>query len=406
MKILYLSLIYPKDKNDSNLYKDLAKQFRDEKHEVTIVTLNEKHEKNIIEDEFKIEEGMKVLRVGCGNYFNISNKEKIRTALTLPLKLKKSIFKNLKSEKYDLIMYPSFPINFRLEYLVKELKRKYGAKTYYIHRDHFPYNALNLEMMKKGIIFNYFKWEEKKLLEISDFIGCMSEENKKFVLKNNRIFELDRKIHLLKNWGENLITKNIREESKTNIREELGYDKNDFILVFGGNMGKPQGLEMLQEVIKKLEYEPQIKFLFIGRGTEKDSFYKMSKTNKNIKVLDYIPREKYLDILKNCDMGIVMLTKKFTVPNFPSKTTEYLKIGLPILAAIDNTTDYGKVLKNQMKAGDFVLHGNIEEYCKKILYYKNNLKELLIYSENGKKYYLENLQVKYASQIIIEEINK
>lgn len=405
MKILYLNLIYPKDKNDSNLYKDLAKQLRDEKHEVTIVTLNEKKNKNIIEDEFEIEEGMKVLRVGCGNYFNVSNKEKIKTALTLPLKLKKSIFKNLKLEKYELIIYPSFPINFRLEYLIKELKKKYNAKSYYIHRDHFPYNALDLGMIKKGIIFNYFKWEEKKLLEISDFIGCMSEENKKFILKNNNNFGLDKNIHLLRNWGENII-ESPRKKNKINIRKELEYAEDDFILVFGGNMGKPQGLEMLQEVIKKLKKESKIKFLFIGRGTEKNIFYKMSETNKNIKVLDYIPREKYLEILKNCNMGIVMLTKKFTVPNFPSKTTEYLKIGLPILAAIDTATDYGKVLKIEMKAGDFVLHGNIEEYCKKIIYYKNNKNKLLEYSNNGKKYYSENLQVKYAAKIIMEEIKR
>lgn len=405
MKILYLNLIYPKDKKDSNLYKDLAKQFRDDGHEVTIVALNEKKHKASIKDEFQVEEGIEVLRVACGNYFNVSSKEKIVTSLTLPLKIKKAVSKYLNNKKFDLIIYPSFPINFRLEYLIKNLKHKYKAKSYYIHRDHFPYNALDLGMIKKGLLFNYFKWEEKKLLEVSDFIGCMSKENINFILKNNKLLNLNKKLHLLKNWGENISSENI-DDNEVITREKLGYKKDSFILVFGGNMGKPQGLEMLREVIASVENDNQIKFLFIGRGTEKQIFYEISKKNKNVKVMDYIPREEYLNILRSCDMGIVMLNNNFTVPNFPSKTTEYLKIGLPILAGIDKATDYGKVLKFEMQAGDFVNHGDIKNYCEKLNYYKNNKLKISEFSKNGKNYYLDNLQVKYASKIIMGQIKE
>ena len=56
-------------------------------------------------------------------------------------------------------------------------------------KDIFPQNAVDLGMLKKtgfkGLLYRYFKNKEKKLYRQSDYIGCMSNANVDFLLKNN-----------------------------------------------------------------------------------------------------------------------------------------------------------------------------------------------------------------------------
>lgn len=81
----------------------------------------------------------------------------------------------------------------------------------------------------------------------------------------------------------------------------------------------------------------QIKFLFVGQGTEVKNLKNLRESLQlnNVVFKDFIPREDYEKLVSSCNVGIVSLDPRFTVPNFPSKTVDYLKLGLPILAAID-----------------------------------------------------------------------
>jgi hypothetical protein len=53
-------------------------------------------------------------------------------------------------------------------------------------KDIFPQNAVDLKMMSSsGILYDYFRKREIELYIMSDWIGCMSEGNKKYILKHN-----------------------------------------------------------------------------------------------------------------------------------------------------------------------------------------------------------------------------
>ena len=116
-------------------------------------------------------------------------------------------------------------------------------------------------------------------------------------------------------------------------------------------------------------------------------------------MLDYIPRVEYEKLLSVCDIGLIFLDKRFTIPNYPSKTLSYMACGLPIMAAIDSTTDYGDLLEENT-LGFKVINGDLEDYQYKFnkLLTDKNLRETL--GKNGRNYYEKEFNVENSVKIL------
>ncbi|MGL6115412.1 MAG: glycosyltransferase family 4 protein [Cetobacterium sp.] len=401
--ILFIFSRHSENSEDSTLTKDISDEFYRNGYNIKVVTLLEKKYKR--ETELKIENGYPVLRVKVGNYFDSPGKlEKGLTALTMAFKLEKAIKKYFKLEKIDLIYtHTPFVSNGNL---INNLKRYFSCKSCLHLWDIFPQNAKDIELLKNKFLIRYFEKEEQKMYDAFDYIGCMSMGNIEYMKKRDKNFSKKR-YFLLKNWAQ-IKDKNIfnREE----IRKKYGYSNNDFICIFGGNMGKPQKLENILKLAKKSMININIKFLFVGKGTEKNKLEEIVKKENliNVKFLQYISREDYEVLTASCDLGLVSLDERFTVPNFPSKTTDYFKLELPILASLDSCAakDYGKFLQEEVKGGLFSLAGNAEMLYEKLLELYNNKELRIELGKNGRKYYENELGVDKAYKIIMEEINR
>ncbi len=403
MNILFIFARHSENPKDSTLTKDLSDEFFKQGNNVTVVTMLEK--KYNRETQLKIENGYEVLRVKTGNYFDLKSKiEKGITVLTMPRDIKREVIKNLGDKKYDLIIAHTPFVS--SESIVKPLKEYFKCPTFLILWDIFPQNGKDIGLINNSILFNFFKWKEKKMLSVYDKILCMSEGNMEY-MKNNYPYLKKESIKLLRNWA---IIKSKEIVDKQEIRDKYGYTEDDFIAIFGGNMGKPQKLENILSLAEKILDYDDVKFLFIGSGTEKERLerYSKDKNLKNVNFLNQVPREDYEKLTAACDIGIVSLDERFTVPNFPSKTTDYFKLSLPILASLDSCAakDYGVFLAEKIKGGLFAQAGNIEELYEKfmILYSNEELRKEL--GDNGRMYYEENLGVDKAYKTIIHEFNK
>lgn len=398
MKILFLLLDYSKDENHLGLYKELVYEFKDRGEEVYVATVSEK--KYGFETQLAKENGVNVLRIKTGNMFGVSFIEKGLTNLTLGSVFKKEINKYFNNIKFDLVIHHTPPITFTP--VIDYLKIKYKTKSYLILRDIFPQNAVDLGIVKNRILFNFFRKKEEKLYEKSDFIGCMSQGNIEYIEKHN--LEVDKnKLHILRNWGK---IKPILNIDKKSIREKYGFSENDFILVFGGNMGKPQGLEFLLKLAKEYKNKSDIKFLLIGKGNEKSKLQNIKKNDNldNVIFLDFIPRVEYELLTGACDIGIVSLHSCFTIPNIPSKTVDYCKLSLPILAVVDKNTDYPKILENEAKCGLSSIYGDLEKYKENLEKLYNDFDLRVELGKNGRQYYENELGVDKAYETIMKQI--
>lgn len=396
MNVLFLMIIPIDIKNSPNLYTDLMEEFQKKGHSVYGITIKEK--RYCSETKVTEIEDMHILEVKTGNMFGVGVIEKGLTTLSLESKFKKAINRYYKNIKFDLVIMPTPPITFAK--VVNYIKKRDYAKSYLILRDIFPQNAKDIGILNNPFIYSFFRKKEKYLYKISDCIGCMSQGNITYVKKHNPEVDV-RKLDLLPNWMKvPKINKN-----KIDYKQKYGLEGKT-VCVFGGNIGWPQELTFLLELAEACLDKPDLVFLIIGKGILKAQIEKIAQEKKltNVIIRDFIPRNDYEGLISQCDIGLINLDRRFTIPNIPSKTVGYFAMGLPILASVDKSTDYGKILE-ESRAGLWSITGDLDGY-------KSNLEKLLCnealrkqMGANGRKYLEENLTVESTYDRIMRHYN-
>ena len=86
-------------------------------------------------------------------------------------------------------------------------------------------------------------------------------------------------------------------------------------------------------------------FLIVGDGTEfaKIEAYVNEDKPSNVKLMKRLPKEDYDKMVGACDVGMIFLDHRFTIPNFPSRLLSYMQAKIPVLACTDVNTDIGKI---------------------------------------------------------------
>lgn len=354
MNILFLNLLKFSSFEEHNIYTDLLREFMKNGHNVYAVCPSER--RNSEKTNLRKFGDSAILTVKTFNIQKTNILEKGIGTLAIKGQFIKAIKKYLKGIKFDLILYPTPPIT--LYGVVKYFKKKNDAKTYLMLKDIFPQNAVDLGLMKttglKGLIYKYFRKQEKKLYEISDRIGCMSQANVDYVIKHNPEVEKE-KLEVFPNCIEvNEISLTEKEKKEIRLKYNLPLDKK--IFVYGGNLGKPQGIPFIIECLKAEKDNKKAYFLIIGDGTEyfKLEQYSKESNQENFKLLRRLPTEEFDKLIASCDVGLLFLDYRFTIPNFPSRLLSYMQAGLPVLACTDTATDVGKI----------IVEGGVGWWCK------------------------------------------
>ncbi len=394
-KIIFLALGFPDASKSTNIYTDLISEFHKKGHNVLVLAPGVNKE----DIGFRNEAGVKVLRVKTLPLFNVGAIKKGIANLLLAKQYKKALLTNNIKLDFDLILMPTPPIT--LTPVASWLKKKTGGKLYLILRDIFPQNAVDLNMMKeKGLFHTYFRKKEEALYAVSDTIGCMSPANINYVKNHNPNMDFS-KLHLLPNW-ENLPV--YKEEIQLDPLVNKYGLKDKFILIFGGNIGKPQKLENIINLAKNCLDFPDIVFFIIGTGTEKEKIFKMAKDLKlpNVILENKLPKADYNNLLRIADVGLISLSEDFTIPNFPSKVLSYYGNKIPVLASVDLQTDFGTILE-EINSGFWAEAGKTDDLKDKLLllYRNSDLRKEM--GQNGYDYMKQNLLPDNAYKTIIEK---
>jgi Glycosyl transferases group 1. len=288
MNVLFLTLGRITEISSRGIYNDLMRKFRDEGHEVYIVTPYERQFK--MSTSLKDADGVKILGVKTLNIQKTNVVEKGIGTILLETQYKNAIKKYLKGIKFDLILYSTPPITFTM--IISFLKKNNPkAITYLLLKDIFPQNAVDLGMFsKKSIFYKFFRKKEKLLYRLSDYIGCMSEANVRFVLNHNNFIDPS-KVEVAPNSIELPLQQQIVD--KNSIRAKYNLPKDKLIFIYGGNLGKPQGIDFLIKCLETNKNREDCCFVVIGNGTE---FGKLknwidNSASNNIFVYERLPKK-------------------------------------------------------------------------------------------------------------------
>ncbi|HEY3370746.1 MAG TPA: glycosyltransferase family 4 protein [Prolixibacteraceae bacterium] len=360
MKVLFLTLVNIDNINERNLYTDLMRKFRDEGHEVFIVTPSERKLKQ--KTTVNKLDAITLLKIKILNIQKTNLIEKGISTLLIEHQYLSGIKKYFPGVKFDLVLYSTPPITFTK--VISYIKHRDGALSYLLLKDIFPQNAVDLGMLKKrGFIHRYFRHKEKQLYHISDFIGCMSPANVDYIIKNNPDIN-PKVVEVNPNSIEPDLT-SISKEDIFSIRNRYNIPLESTTFIYGGNLGKPQGIDYLLDVLSSNKERHDIFFVVVGDGTEFSKVQNWFITNSplNALLLSGLPKSEYDQMIQSCDVGLIFLDRKFTIPNFPSRLLSYLEYKMPVIAATDLTTDLGKIMEENKfgywtESGDLLTMNN------------------------------------------------
>lgn len=331
------------------IYTDLMRRFRDEGHNVYIVAPTERREglqTCVIE-----ERGVKILSVRTLNVQKTNVIEKGIGQVSIELLYKRAIKKYFAGVSFDLILYSTPPITFPKVIEWAKMENP-SAKTYLLLKDIFPQNAVDMGMLSKtgvkGILYKFFRAKEKKLYALSDFIGCMSPANVRYVQEHNPEISADR-VEVAPNsleLEEGLILKQVQNNIKV-LPSSLvdSFKTGKPVFIYGGNLGVPQGIPFLIECIEANADREDCHFVVVGSGTyfQRLADWYESRKPKSVSVMKGLPKKDYDRLVQACQVGLIFLDYRFTIPNFPSRLLSYLECKMPIIACTDPNCDTGSI---------------------------------------------------------------
>ncbi len=369
MNILFLTVAGFDSVEDRGIYTDLLRKFRNEGHAVYALTPSERRlrQKNGIYHE----NGITHIKVRSLNIQKTNIFEKGIATILIEYLYLKAIKKYLLNVKFDLVLYSTPPIT--MSKVINYIKKRDKSYSYLLLKDIFPQNAVDLGFIRKdGILHRIFKRKERKLYDCSDKIGCMSPANVEYLISNNYFLDKEK----VEENPNSIQINNFENPTlkKSTIKLKYNIPENTVIFVYGGNLGKPQGIDFLLEVLSYYRNNPSVFFVIAGSGTEyhKIQYWFDMQKPINAVLLYNLNRETYNKLLKECDVGMIFLDKRYTIPNYPSRLLSYLVNSMPVLAATDSNSDIGKIAEEN-GYGLWVESGDLKAMTEKINLFVNDV---------------------------------
>lgn len=398
MNILFLFVSLPDLKEENHIFSSIVNEFKRQGHNVFVATKDRDNRKH---SEVVIENGVKVLRVVSHPFTGVANP--IKKALAYQeyvIKQRHLILKHFGDEKIDLVFSHSLPPE--LSWVVSGVKKHFKCPFYLLQTDFTWQDAVAFGYFgKNNPICWYYRFWESRMMKSADYIGCPTKGNIEYILKYYPEISKN-KFQIVPFWQ--TYTK---VEPNPTVKDSDPSLKDKFIVVYGGSIGAAQRLEHLVELAEACSDIDDIAFLILGKGAYLPVIKRMveDKSLKNVVFKEFMPRDEYMALLSSCDVGLIILNEKMATPNFPSKSLAYFNMKVPVLAALDYSTDFGLYLEDN-KAGEWAHSDDIATLKEKLLKYYNNREYHQEVKDNAYKLYVENLLPVHAYNRIMDIIRK
>ena len=270
------------------------------------------------------------------------------------------------------------------------LKKIYYRKSKLIIwvQDLWPESIVETGYIKNKFLLKIINTLINYIYKNCDIILTQSESFKENIKKkiNNK------KIYYLPNPSKNYYTPNKKNNKIFNI-------------LYAGNLGKIQNLNILLQLSKKLKLQKDINFLIAGKGPEENKIHQFKKKHKlqNLKILGLKNFEEMKKIYSESNLLFLSLKKnKISKLIIPSKFQAYLSAGKPIFTTLDG--EVSKLIREN-NCGFYCQTTKINYMVNKILSIKNLPKKKLIsMGNNGRKFYSKNFTFKIINRKLINYI--
>lgn len=331
--------------------RDLSQEFLRQGHQVTVMVPSPGQAQSWMLEDL---DGVQVLRLAALQTKDIGYVRRTFGEVMLSTMMLRGVRKSpLAEEAWDAIVWYS-PTIF-LGHLVGALKRASGAKTYLILRDVFPEWAVDMGLLKKGPVYSFFKFFERLQYSVADVIGVQSQSNLSYLEEWAK--QPNRRLEVLQNWL----------APAANVGCSISVAATPLagrrIVVYAGNMGVAQGMDMVLGLAEKMRHRLDIGFLFVGRGSDVPRLKVLAQEKEldNVVFCDEIEPKEVPGLLAQAHVGLVMLDPRHKTHNVPGKFITYMQAGLPVLARINKGNDLAALIQAE-RVGEAYVGDSVEAF--------------------------------------------
>jgi glycosyltransferase involved in cell wall biosynthesis len=283
-------------------------------------------------------DGVTVLRLHAPRTRDLGYFRRTLGELSLPFLMAHSLRATpFRRAAWDLVVWYS-PTIF-LGPLIWSLKRSSGCRTYLILRDIFPEWAVDLGLIRRGPAYAFFRSIAAIQYAVADVIGVQTDSNLKYL--SAWVARRAKRVEVLHNWQTPM--PNLGSSINVAATQIAGRK----VMVYIGNMGVAQGMDILVDLAQAISYREDIGFLFVGRGSEVPRLRDIVSTRgmRNTVFFDEVDSSEMPGLLAQCTVGLLSLDSRHKTHNIPGKFLTYLRAGLPVLARVNPGTDLGRLIR-------------------------------------------------------------
>ena len=217
-----------------------------------------------------------------------------------------------------------------------------GAKLWLHVLDFELDAALQLGMLSTGGSVRRFLYRaEYLLLRRADRVSTISEMMLQRLLNKG---VANHRSCLFPNWADTDLIRPLAQDNE--VRRKLGVGSEQVLVVYAGNMGEKQGLELVLEAADRLRERPKIQFAMIGEGAAREKLERTARQRKlgNVRFLPVQPLDLLPFALAAGDIHLIVQRRDVADLVMPSKLTNILAAGRPSVATVDPGTAVFEVL--------------------------------------------------------------
>ena len=281
------------------------------------------------------------------------------------------------------------------------LKNKHNVPFVYNVQDIFPDSLVGTGFAKKGgilwkigsVISNYAYRKDDRIIVISqDF-------KKNLIAKGVP----EGKIEVVYNWvDENAVVPVAKEDNP--LFEEFGISRDKFHVVYAGNLGNAQNIDVIIDAADVLKDEKNVEFLIFGTGGLKDQYVEKVKDFQldNVKFFPLQPMERVSQVYGLGDVCVVSCKPGLGGAAMPSKMLSIMSAGRAVVASFDKG-ELTYILENH-KCGMFAPAGDATAFAELIKHLSQNVDECKMMGENARKLILQKFTKAYGTARYVEII--
>lgn len=350
MKILVVSLYYEPDRCQSNgpIIRAMCEDWAEAGHEVTVLTSFPHYNCDEVWPEYRRRLFQRD-RVGNVNvirsYIFVPHKrsgwQRILNYLSFNIS---STLSGLFAGKQDVIFAMSPPLTIGLTAFVLGLLKR--IPFCYNLQDIWPEVAVKLGMLRGQRLIAFFEAMEKFIYRHSRRIFAISDEFKANLTAKGVSAD---KIEVIPNFTDTEFIKPMEKANAFSLANGLA-DK--FTVLYAGNVGLSQGLEVILDAAEQLKDRREIVFAIVGEGSCRDDLIADAARRglQNVKLLPFQPESDVPMVYATADVALIPLKAGITENSVPCKTYSIMAAAKPYIAGVDTGSTVWK-LTDQVGCG-------------------------------------------------------